>query len=76
MLDSFATGPFGLLFFGLFLILLGAVGTTTGEAWARFGRVICRDKQPRQFWGLIAVDYLGGVFLIGYYLYKVHGLSN
>lgn len=76
MLDSLAKGPFALFFFGLFLIRLGVVGTCTGEASARFGRLVYRDKQPWQFWGEIAMDYHGGVFLIGYYFYKVYGQSN
>jgi len=65
---------YGLLIFGAFSLFLAVVGTCTGEAWARFGRVVCRAKEPKQFWGLIAMQYLGGVFLIGYFLYKIYGL--
>jgi hypothetical protein len=61
-----------LLLFGIFSLLLAVVGTCTGEALAEFGRVVHRKKEPKQFWQLIAIYYLGGVCLIGYFLYKVH----
>jgi hypothetical protein len=56
------------------LLCLGVGGTCTGEAWAYFGRVVYRDEEPKQFWRLVASHYLGGLFLIGYFLYKVYGL--
>lgn len=39
--------------------MLAVLGTCTGEAWARFGRVVYRAKEPKQFWRLIAIYYLG-----------------
>jgi hypothetical protein len=68
--------PYGLLFFGIFSLFLAVAGTCTGEAWAFLGRVVCRAKEPKQFWQLIAIYYLGGICFIGYFLYKVYGLSN
>ena len=62
----------GLLFLGVFILLLAVAGTCTGEAWARFGQVVYRVKTPKQFWLLVAGYYLGGVGLIGYYLYLSH----
>jgi hypothetical protein len=59
--------------FGIFSLVLAVNGTCTGEAWARFGRIVYRAKEPKQFRRLVAVQYLGGVFFIGYYLYKVYG---
>jgi hypothetical protein len=76
MPDSFVRTPYGLLVFGLFLLFLGVAGTLTGEAWGRFGRVVYRAKEPGKFWRLVAALYLGGVCLIGYYLYKVYDISN
>ena len=64
--------PYALFIFGVFSLLLAVVGTCTGEAWARFGRVVYRDKEPKEFWSLIAIYYLGGVCLIAYFLYKVY----
>jgi len=37
-----------------------SAGTCTGEAWACFGVVVCRDEEPKQFWSLVASYYLGG----------------
>jgi hypothetical protein len=43
---------------------------------ARFGRVVYRAKEPKQFSSLVAMYYLGGLGFVGYFLYKVYGLSN
>jgi hypothetical protein len=66
--------PYGLLIFGVMSLLLAVVGTCTGEAWARFGQVVYRAKEPKQFWRLIAAYYLAGICFVGYFLYKVYGL--
>jgi hypothetical protein len=76
MHDSDSRLPLGLLFLGIFSILLAVAGTCTGEAWARFGQVISRAEKPKQFWSLVAGYYLGGACLIGYCLYQVYGPSN
>ena len=68
--------PYGLLIFGVFLLLMGVGGTRTVEGWARSGRVVYRDEKPKQFWWLVVSYYLCGLGLIGYFLYKVYGLSN
>jgi hypothetical protein len=47
--DSPVRPPYGLLIFGVFSLFLAVVGTFTGEAWARFGRVVYRAKDPKQF---------------------------
>jgi|HubBroStandDraft_1064217.scaffolds.fasta_scaffold933498_1 hypothetical protein len=65
--------PYGLLIFGVFSLFLAVRGTCTGEAWAFLGRVVYRDEKPKQFWRLVAMYYLGGVYFIGHFLYKVYG---
>ena len=74
MLPSDIRPPYVLLIFGAFSLFLAVAGTCTGEAWARFGQVVYRAKEPKQFWRLVAMYYLGGVCFIGYFLYKVYGL--
>jgi hypothetical protein len=64
-------GLYVFLIFGVFSLFLAVAGTCTGEAWARYGRVVYRAKEPKQFWRLVAVYYLGGVCLIGYFLSKL-----
>jgi hypothetical protein len=61
--------PYGLLIFGVFSLVLAVVGTCTGETLARFEGVIYRADDPKEFWWLIAIYYLGAVGLIGYFLY-------
>lgn len=53
---------------------MAVIGTCTGEAWARFGQVVFRTKEPKQFWRLIALYYVGGICLVGYFFYKFYGL--
>lgn len=64
--------PYGLLVFGVLSFVFGVVGTFTGKAWARAGRVIYRAKEPKRFWSLIGIQYACGIFIIGYFLYKVN----
>ena len=71
MPDLYSRPPYVLLVFGVFSLFMAVAGTCTGEAWARYGRVY-RDKEPKQFWRLIAIYYLGAVCLIGYFLFKVY----
>jgi hypothetical protein len=52
-------------------LFMAVVFTLSGQAWARFGRVIYRDDEPKQFWWAVASYYLGGLFFIGLYLYKI-----
>jgi hypothetical protein len=59
--------PHGWLICGGFFLFLAVVGTLTGEALAR-GGMVYRDEEPKEFWWLIAIECLGGVFLIGLYL--------
>jgi hypothetical protein len=73
LIDSIARTPYGLLMCGIFFLVLAVNGTCTGEAWARFGRIVCRAKEPKEFRRLVVVQYLGGASFIGYYLYKVYG---
>jgi len=73
MPHSGLTPRYGLLISGVILLFLAVLGTCTGEAWARFGGVVYRSKEPKQFWGLVATYYLGGVVLIGYFLYQFYG---
>jgi ABC-type microcin C transport system permease subunit YejE len=70
---SYVEPPYGILAFGVFSLLAAVVGTCTGQAWGRFGGVVHRAKRPKEFWLTIAMQYLGGVGFIGYYLYKVYG---
>jgi hypothetical protein len=62
--------PYVSLIIGVFLAGLGLASTCSGEALGRFGRTASRVEEPKKFWGLVAIDYLGGAFGIGYFLYE------
>jgi MFS family permease len=62
--------PYVSLVIGLFLVGLGLASTFSGEALGRFGRTASRIEEPKKFWSLVAIDYLGGAFGIGYFLFE------
>ena len=62
--------PYVSLIIGVFLMGLGLASTFSGEALGRFGRTASRLKEPTKFWSLVAIDYLGGAFGIGYFLFE------
>jgi hypothetical protein len=70
--DSDGSPPYGLLIGGAFFFLMGLVSTFTGKLPTRFGGMSSRAKEPNEFWWGIAVCYIGGAGLIGYFFY----LSN
>lgn len=67
---------YGLLIFGIWPLVLAVNATCTGEAWARFGRVVHRTQKPDQFWGLVAIQYLAGIGFVGYVMFKLYVLSH
>ena len=62
--------PYIRLIIGVFLTGLGIASVSSGETLGRFGRTASRVEEPKKFWGLVAVDFLGGVLCIGYFLYE------
>ena len=51
-------------------------GTLAGKLPGRFGEAASRTKDPKQYWSGLAIYYVAGIGLIGYYLYEVHAFSN
>jgi hypothetical protein len=70
-LDSLLRPPLCFLTVGVIFISGAAVFAYTGKVWVRFSGWVYREKQPRVFWGEVAAYFLGGVFFVGYFLYKV-----
>lgn len=75
-MHTLLTPPYFQLIFGVISFCAAVVWTCTGKAWARFHGWVYRAEEPTDFWWAVAMYYLIGVFLIGYFLYKVHALSN
>jgi hypothetical protein len=46
------------------------VSTCIGKTSARVGRTIYRAKEPRTFWWVVAIYYLGALLFVGLYLYE------
>jgi hypothetical protein len=68
--------PFFQLMIGVLSFSAAVVWTCTGKVWARFHGWVYRAEEPTDFWWSVAMYYLIGVVLIGYFLFEVHGLSN
>jgi hypothetical protein len=69
-LHSLLRPPYFFLIVGIISFCMGIVSTCTGVTWARFGHVIYRDKEPKEFWQDVVASYVIGVFFIAYYFYK------
>lgn len=68
---------------GIYLVLgivsfSGAVvSTCTGKTLGRVGRVVCRAKEPSNFWWVVAIQYASAVLFIGIFMYsRIYGLSH
>ncbi len=59
------------LLVGVVFFLWAVLGMCTGKMFARSGRPTTRSEDPNMFWLLVAVSFLVGVSLIGYYLHRV-----
>jgi len=62
--------PSILLILGIISFSAGVVWTCTGKAWVRFHGWVHRATEPTWFWWSVALYYLCGVALIGYFLYR------
>ena len=56
------------LILGIVFFLGAVVSTCTGKTSARTGRMIYRAEEPRTFWGVVAIYYLGALVFIGFYV--------
>jgi hypothetical protein len=54
--------PFGGFLFGLGMFVLAVVSTFTGKTYLRGSTD--RTKEPFNFWTVLIVQYLGGIFLM------------
>lgn len=70
--DTLLSPPYIRLIFGVISFSAGVASTCTGKAWGRYGGWAYRAKEPTQFWLTVALYYLFGVGLIGYFLYQAH----
>lgn len=64
--------PYVLSIIGFILIFAAAVFAYMGKVWVRFRGWVYRDKEPKWFWWEVALYFLCGIGLIGYFLYLVN----
>ena len=75
-LDSLLEPPYIFLILGVISTSAAVVFTGMGKVWVRLNGWVYRAKEPKWFWWQVALYYLGGVWFIGYFLYKIYGFSN
>ncbi len=68
--------PYLFLILGIISFTAAVVWTRTGKAWVRFHGWVYRAEEPNWFWWESAMYYVVGVGFIGYFLYKLYGISN
>ena len=68
--------PYIFVILGAVSLSVAVVFTCMGKVWVRFNGWVYRAEKPGAFWGEVALYYLGGVWFLGYFLYKVYGASN
>jgi hypothetical protein len=75
-LNSLLKPPFIFLILGIFFISAAVVYTRMGKAWGRFNGWIYRAEKPVTFWVEVVFYYLGGVWSLGYFWFRIYELSN
>jgi hypothetical protein len=71
----FLNKPYILFTGGMFVIFLAGVYTYIGKVWVRT-RCVSGADEPKRYWSELAMLYLLGIGLIGYFFYLVHAPSN
>jgi hypothetical protein len=67
--SSLFTDRFFLL--GSVLLLVAVIETFTGTAITRGQGLIYRAKDPKTFWWLVAVSYIGAIVFYAEFFYKI-----
>jgi hypothetical protein len=65
-----------MLLAGIALIVIGAVYTYMGRAYARFHGWVYRADDPKGYWTAVASYFVAGAVLIAYALYLYENFSN
>ena len=67
-LHKLISPPYIYIIIGLIFFSNGLISTCIGKVSARFHWVY-RAEEPKQFWWLVAMNYLAGLGFIGYFMY-------
>jgi hypothetical protein len=70
MLKLASNPPLYILILGFIAIVAAVVFACTGKVWVRFNGWVYRAKEPGSFWGEVAAYFLGGLFLVVYFLFE------
>jgi hypothetical protein len=73
--DTLLNPKFHYFMVGVIFLAAAVVSTCTGKTIARYRGWVYRAKEPNEFWGVVAIYYLGTIVCIGIYLYEVGELS-
>lgn len=74
--DALLNPKFPYFMVGVAFLAAAVVSTCAGKTIARYRGWVYRTKEPSEFWGVVAIYYLGAIVCIGIYLYEVYELSK
>jgi hypothetical protein len=63
------TYPYVYLLLTMLIWSLALIEAVTGSALTRWG-VVARDEKPKSFRGAVLMHVLGGLFFIGFFLFR------
>ncbi|HEY1939271.1 MAG TPA: hypothetical protein VGJ33_15165 [Candidatus Angelobacter sp.] len=73
-LNTLLRPPYIFFILGVVSTFAAVVYTCMGKVWVRFNGWVYRAEEPRTFWVQVALLYLGGVWFLGCFLYKIYGI--
>jgi hypothetical protein len=63
--------PYRLLLLGFLCFIVAEISIWKGKALTRGHGLVSRAEDPKSFWWIVAMWYVGGVVLIGDFFYKI-----
>ncbi len=61
---------------GILIIGLATYWIHVGRIWKRFGGWFYRSKEPKSFWWEVSMEYLIGIIITLYFLFKIYFIKN
>jgi hypothetical protein len=69
--DSLLNPKFIYFLLGVILFIVVVISMCTGTTIGRYRGWIYRAKEPNDFWGVVAIYFLGGLICFGIYLRSI-----
>jgi hypothetical protein len=70
-LDSLLNQKFIYCILGVVFLLAAVISICAGTTVARYNGWVYRNKEPSNFWSVVAIYVFGGILCIGIYLHSI-----